>query len=96
MSQSFCDGVGRYPKVLIMDGTGIQINKHSSCSPCADVGIPFRYLLETFKVSTTDNSPVSDQKVVALEDRTFLKAGKAQERLELFCNGRVMCPKYTK
>lgn len=57
--------------------------------PGTDVGIPFRYLLETFRVSTTDNSPLFDQEVVPLENRTFMKNGKARQRLEIFCKGML-------
>ncbi len=57
--------------------------------PGTNVGIPFRYLLETFRVSTTDNSPLFDQEVVLLENRTFMKNEKAQQNLDLFCNGML-------
>lgn len=41
-------------------------------------------------MSTTANSPVSDQEVVPLKDRTFMKNGQGRQRLELFCKGMVL------
>ena len=47
-------------------------------------------MLDTFRVSITDKSPLSDQEVTPLKDQMFLKNAKARQRLELFCRGMML------
>jgi hypothetical protein len=50
-----------------------------------DVGLPFRYLLNTYHTWITDLSPETDQEVIPLIDRCFLPEDKPRQVLEEFC-----------
>jgi hypothetical protein len=50
-----------------------------------DVGLPFRYLLNTYHAWITDLSPETDQQVMVLLDRCFLPQDKPRQALEEFC-----------